>query len=175
MTLQLLDANGSATGRTTTTDANGFYRFDNLRPGVYGVAEIQPAGWRDGNDTPGNRGGSGAARSGRSHHRRDLAAGDERHELQLRRTPAPRQPARLRLFRSRIKIACSTRATRRSAGVMIELLDANRADRATWPPPMRNGNYQFNDLEPGEYGVRERQPLGLLPRRRIGWFRRRHC
>src|SRR5262249_44743650 len=45
------------TGRRATTDANGFYKFNNLEAGTYAVAEVQPAGWLDGKDTPGNLGG----------------------------------------------------------------------------------------------------------------------
>ena len=37
----------------TTTDANGFYRFDGLPAGNFAIYEIQPAGFADGIDTPG--------------------------------------------------------------------------------------------------------------------------
>ena len=44
-----LDANRSGTldpgERSTTTDANGQYIFDNLAPGTYAVAQLVPAGW----------------------------------------------------------------------------------------------------------------------------------
>ena len=58
VTLTLLDAEGNATGTTTVTDADGYYRFENLPPGTYGVAEAQPSGYYDGLDTPGNAGGA---------------------------------------------------------------------------------------------------------------------
>ena len=35
----LLDANRNSTGKTATTDETGFYHFDNLAPGIYGLAE----------------------------------------------------------------------------------------------------------------------------------------
>ena len=41
VTLALLDADGNATGETTVTDANGYYEFTNLAPGIYGVVETQ--------------------------------------------------------------------------------------------------------------------------------------
>ncbi|PZW48015.1 putative repeat protein (TIGR01451 family)/fimbrial isopeptide formation D2 family protein [Humitalea rosea] len=44
ITVQLLDAAGLFTGRTTVTDANGHYGFGGLRPGTYGVAFMTPAG-----------------------------------------------------------------------------------------------------------------------------------
>ena len=56
--LTLLDANGNPTGQTATTDDSGFYRFDNLMPGTYGVAETQPAGYFDGLDAAGTAGGT---------------------------------------------------------------------------------------------------------------------
>ncbi|TVS18522.1 MAG: hypothetical protein EA424_10735 [Planctomycetaceae bacterium] len=38
---------------TTVTDAQGFYAFEGLMPGVYAVRQIQPEGYFDGIDTPG--------------------------------------------------------------------------------------------------------------------------
>jgi hypothetical protein len=43
---------------STTTNANGFYLFNNLRPGTYSIAETSPAGWVDGKDTIGTPGGT---------------------------------------------------------------------------------------------------------------------
>ena len=55
--LKLLDGNGNDTGLRATTDAAGFYKFNNLAAGKYSVMEVHPAGWLDGIDTPGNLGG----------------------------------------------------------------------------------------------------------------------
>ena len=55
----LLDANGNATGKTAVTDNSGYYRFDNLAPGIYGVNETQPAGYLDGLDAAGTDGRNG--------------------------------------------------------------------------------------------------------------------
>jgi hypothetical protein len=49
---------GSGITRTTTTDANGFYRFADLPVGTYTVTETQPADFDDGKDTPGTKGGT---------------------------------------------------------------------------------------------------------------------
>ena len=40
-----IQVNGEVVNRTTTTDANGDYAFDNLLPGIYDVWEELPAGW----------------------------------------------------------------------------------------------------------------------------------
>jgi hypothetical protein len=55
----VLDGNDDTghVSRVTTTDANGFYKFDNLRAGGYTIFEVQPAGWQDGKDTIGTPGG----------------------------------------------------------------------------------------------------------------------
>ena len=57
--ITLLDASGKPTGQTAVTDDSGYYHFDNLMPGTYGVAETQPDGYLEGLDTAGNarRGG----------------------------------------------------------------------------------------------------------------------
>jgi large repetitive protein len=53
------DAAGRPVSRTTTTDAQGDWRFDNLAPGNYTVREPnQPAGTLNGSTVPGSRGGS---------------------------------------------------------------------------------------------------------------------
>ncbi|MDO5579991.1 MAG: SdrD B-like domain-containing protein [Planctomycetia bacterium] len=47
------------TGRTQTTDSNGYYRFGNLTPdNTYRVTEVQPVKYNDGKDTVGTLGGS---------------------------------------------------------------------------------------------------------------------
>jgi protocatechuate 3,4-dioxygenase beta subunit len=48
---------GGATTLTATTDANGFYSFDDLQPGTYTVTETQPTGYLDGKDNAGSPGG----------------------------------------------------------------------------------------------------------------------
>lgn len=61
--IQLRDARGQpvldSAGKPviTYTDANGFYKFEGLRPGTYTVYEVQPAGYEDGPDTAGTLGG----------------------------------------------------------------------------------------------------------------------
>src|SRR5205085_3705377 len=54
--IHLLDASGKVI-QTTQTDANGFYEFQGLRPGMYGVREEQPTGYYDGEEHPGSAGG----------------------------------------------------------------------------------------------------------------------
>jgi protocatechuate 3,4-dioxygenase beta subunit/Ca2+-binding RTX toxin-like protein len=46
VTVELLDAKGKPTGKTTTTDANGNYSFTNLTPGAYEVKFDLPGGMK---------------------------------------------------------------------------------------------------------------------------------
>ena len=56
VTIYLLDGSGNRTV-STTTDAEGKYAFTDLKPGVYGVEEIQPAGYLEGWNQVGSAGG----------------------------------------------------------------------------------------------------------------------
>ncbi|MBN2472964.1 MAG: carboxypeptidase regulatory-like domain-containing protein, partial [Pirellulales bacterium] len=49
---------GNPVLRQTVTNADGHYRFDDLRPGTYTAIEVQPEMYLDGRDTLGNLGGS---------------------------------------------------------------------------------------------------------------------
>ena len=59
LTLTGTDTAGNAISRTTVTDADGNYTFDNLPAGTYQVAETQPGGFRDGQESIGS-GATGA-------------------------------------------------------------------------------------------------------------------
>lgn len=61
ITLTGTDDRGQMVSRTVTTDANGNYLFDNLRPGTYTVRETQPANFQDGSDIVGSLGGMNSA------------------------------------------------------------------------------------------------------------------
>ncbi|MDR1494398.1 MAG: carboxypeptidase regulatory-like domain-containing protein [Planctomycetaceae bacterium] len=54
--VNLYDANGNKIA-TTKTDENGYYIFNNLKPGIYKVTEEQPAEYYDGPDFLGTEGG----------------------------------------------------------------------------------------------------------------------
>jgi uncharacterized repeat protein (TIGR01451 family) len=51
------DAAGAPVDRTTTTDADGEFRFDDLLAGTYTLTETQPTAYADGPDSAGSAGG----------------------------------------------------------------------------------------------------------------------
>jgi hypothetical protein len=58
VTLDGTDDLGQPVHLTRTTDADGIYVFDNLRPGTYSITETQPDGYTQGVNTVGTAGGS---------------------------------------------------------------------------------------------------------------------
>ena len=158
VTLVLLDANGLATGKTTVTDATGYYEFTNLRPGTYGVGEVQPAGYYDGLDAAGTVGGT-AHNPGDPIDQVTLAPGAAGVELQLRRTAAgEHQRPRLRRYEQERHARRRRTADRRRDRLSARRdrhVDRHDADRRQRP-------VRFTNLKPGVYGVEEVQPAGYL-------------
>jgi hypothetical protein len=57
ITLTGIDDQGNEVFATVMTDEDGFYSFDNLRPGTYQIRQTQPDTFLDGTDTIGTQGG----------------------------------------------------------------------------------------------------------------------
>lgn len=159
VTLQLLDAAGNPTGATTTTDAAGFYRFGDLPQGIYGVAEVQPAGFYDGIDAAGSAGGSA------------LNPGDRITGATL--TPnldavnydfGELRPGSIsgHVYVDDNNNAVFDAGEQPLAGVMLELLDATGTGTGITTVTDATGFYQFANLAPGVYGVAEAQPIGYF-------------
>ncbi len=158
VTVMLLDAVGGPTGAWAVTNAHGFYRFTDLRPGVYGVAEVQPDGYHDGLDAPGTAGGT-AENPG------DLITGaellpnvhaEEYNFGELR-------PASLTgmVYADRNDNGLYDPGDQPLAGVTVYLLDgADQRIAATTTGA--DGRYQFGNLLPGTYGLEEIQPAGYF-------------
>lgn len=147
----LLDAKGNATSTTATTDANGFYRFEGLLPGVYGVAETQPAGYFDGRDSAGTAGGA-AQNPGDTITRAVLGAGAAGQEYNF----GELAPASIS---GRVYLDDTGKTP--LPGVTLQLLDENCNPVASTTTDAQ-GNYTFSNLKPGKYGIREIQPDGYF-------------
>jgi serine-aspartate repeat-containing protein C/D/E len=156
--LILTDANGQPTGMTTTTDADGFYCFKDLPPGTYGIGEIQPAGYLDGIDVAGTAGGI-AQNPG---------------DLILGAVLTPGLDAEDYDFGELLPASISGQVHARHgndcdvadgatplSGVVMQLLDGQGTIVATTITDSQ-GDYQFHNLLPGTYSVREVQPQGYF-------------
>ncbi|MCX7427684.1 MAG: carboxypeptidase regulatory-like domain-containing protein, partial [Planctomycetia bacterium] len=158
VTLTLLDAGGNATGTTTVTYADGFYRFENLPPGTYGVAEAQPSGYYDGLDAPGNAGGV-------AHNPGDSITGAvlDGGIVAVHYDFGELRPANLRgnVFVDLDGDLTTDAGEKRIGGVTLYLLDAS-GKRIASTQTNANGEYQFTNLAPGTYGVEEIQPVEYL-------------
>lgn len=156
VTITLLDANGNSTGRTTTTDANGFYRFDGLAPGVYGVAEAQPSNYIDGQDCPGNAGGTaGNDRITGA----NLSPGVHGTEYNFGELIPSSISGRIHADKNG---DCTFQEGEQwLAGVEVQLRDSAGNVIATTVTGS-DGVYIFNGLAPGVYSVFEVQPAGYF-------------
>jgi protocatechuate 3,4-dioxygenase beta subunit len=154
--IELLDEAGNVL-RTTFTDMHGEYLFDNLPSGTYSIRETQPAWYLDGGDSVGSMGGELAGN--------DLIkgivliSGNNGENYNFCEVP----PASLSgMVHVDLDGDCVFDPEEQPlAGVTIELLDsAGRVVRTT--VTNMHGEYRFDNLTPGEYGVREIQPAGYL-------------
>jgi protocatechuate 3,4-dioxygenase beta subunit len=155
VTIELRDATGDVIA-TTTTDADGAYRFDGLRAGTYTVFEVQPNGFLQGGQMLGSAGGTVVGI--------DL----------MRVTLEPGQDAVDYLFCEYEPASISgsvwadpNEDRRREAGeqpiagVPLFLIDETGAVVRTTVTDA-NGNYTFDQLPPGVYSVAEQQPDGYF-------------
>ena len=156
--LTLLDSKGNSTGLTTTTDAKGYYEFLNLEPGVYGVSEVQPTAYYDGLDVAGDAGGV-------AHNPGDLITGAtlEAGLIAKNYNFGELEPARLQgtVFVDLDGDLMPDSGETRLGGVTVYLLDSS-GERIGSTKTDTNGEYRFDNLEPGTYGVEEVQPANYL-------------
>ena len=157
--IALLDASGNTTGKTATTDSNGYYEFDNLMPGKYGVSETQPAGYLDGLDAAGTVGGT-------AHNPGDLIDGISLNAGQsgLNYDFGELLPATVSGY---VYVDANNNGVFDAgetpiAGVKVTLLDASGKPTGATATTDSSGFYKFGGLMPGTYGVAETQPAGYL-------------
>ncbi|MGA2797721.1 MAG: SdrD B-like domain-containing protein [Thermoguttaceae bacterium] len=155
VTVTLLDAQGNPTGSTTVTDVNGYYKFENLMPGTYALAETQPAGYLEGAANVGSEGGAvqnpdlinaitlGSGVSGKDYDFGEIL------------------PATIsgKVFVDADNNGQFDQGDPLLPGVTIYLLDQSNTHIAVTQTD-QNGEYFFTDLKPGTYGTEEVQPAG---------------
>ena len=176
--VELLDADGNLTGITTTTRTDppilGHHEFTDLAPGMWGVAEITPTGYLDGQDVAGTHGGNavnpgdmitgavlGFADFGRQYNFGEIVPSSIRGRVH-----------------ANVDGDCEFKPDEGDfplAGIRVDLLDAEGHLLDTQYTDA-SGDYHFDGLPSGEYQVFEHQPdehNGLALRRqracRNGW------
>jgi len=161
--VSLLDQNGD-TVAVDLTDESGRYAFERLAAGEYTIVETHPVGYSDGLDSPGTVNG---ILTGQANNPGDRignirlpygAVGENYNFGEYRQTAI-----RGRVQESTRDGDCFGESAQNSpiAGAVVQLLDAAGNVLAT-TQTNSNGEYAFEGLLPGEYGVREITPDSLL-------------
>jgi len=159
VTVTLLNASGQSTGETATTDSSGYYQFNNLTPGTYGVSETQPAGYLEGLCAAGTVGGT-AHNPGELIDSISLASGQSGLNYDF----GELLPANLSgyVYSDDNNNGHFDPGEAPIAGVTVTLLNASGQSTGQTATTDASGYYQFNNLMPGTYGVSATQPAGYL-------------
>ncbi len=155
VTLTGKDDTGRPVNRIVTTDANGTYRFDGLLAGTYAIAESQPTGLLDGQDTAGTLGGV-AGDDRINGVRMTLGAAGTGYDFGELAPASLAGFAYLDLHRDGVMSAGDVGI----AHVLVRLTGTDdrgaAVDRAI--ETQADGAYRFDGLRPGSYTLREQQP-----------------
>jgi len=145
----------------TLTDANGEYRFDELRPGTYRISQIQPQDYRDGDQHAGSAGGQSDGVN--SIAGIELTAGTaavDYHFCELIDVSVSGQ-----VYHDVDNDGVMNAGEEGIDGVTVELLDAGGnvvASTVSGTGTAQPGLFSFTELPPGVYSLREIQPEGWL-------------
>jgi serine-aspartate repeat-containing protein C/D/E len=156
VTVQLLDDQGNII-KTTLTDANGRYSFEELPPGLYAVRELQPAGYLQGGQVAGSKGGDASQTD--LIRQIDIDSGDNLVEYNFCEV----EPVSLEglVFVDFLPNCIFDPGDQPLSGVTIRLFNA-QGQQVAQTLTDANGRYKFDALPPGTYTVREDQPAGFF-------------
>ena len=172
ITLSGTDAFGNPVSRTTTTDADGNWRFDNLAPGNYTVTQPnQPAGTQNGRTLAGSAGGTGAnpPGGGSTISAIALSPGASSTDNNFGELPATAAlSGRVWLDANNDGVLDATESG--IAGVAIDLVGTDITGQTVTRSTLTDasGAWRFDGLPPGSYSVSEpTQPAGTLNGRTV--------
>ena len=164
VTVNLLNAAGTTTLGTTTTDVNGLYHFTNLVPGTYRVEFVKPTGY---SFSPATQGGDNTKDSdantttGITTTSYTLAAGDNNITVDA----GLFQPASLAALGDFVWNDANANGIQDAgepgiAGVTVHLMNAAGTSVLATTTTDANGLYSFPNLVPGTYKVEFVKPIG---------------
>jgi len=156
VTIYLLDAQGNRIGQTVT-DANGEYQFTNLVPGTYGVEEAQPSGYFDGGEEAGSVGGTVT-----NDKITQIVLGSGVNAVEYNFCEIPPASLAGKVYVDHNNNGQIDANEPGIAGVTVHLLDANMNPTGVSTVTDASGNYSFQNLMPGTYGVSEVHPLAYI-------------
>ena len=144
------------------TDSNGRYSFDNLMPGTYKVTEIQPASYVDGKDSLGTVSGVSVGDVTNDMFSSITLGGGERGvNYDFGEIRHGSISGRVHADGNGNCVFDDDEGDRPLEGVTLILLNSDNEEVARTQTD-ENGEYFFDDLEPGSYSIREFTPDGYI-------------
>ncbi|HMP77878.1 MAG TPA: SdrD B-like domain-containing protein [Pirellulaceae bacterium] len=160
--IRLFDAQGQLIAQTTT-NAEGRYCFTDLMAGTYQLRQVQPTNFVDGKDTLGTVGGVTVGEIGGNDYFRNIQmlGGQAAVEFNFGELRLARLSGFVYYDADGNQVLDTSRGDRPISGVTLQLLDGQGRMVATTTTD-QHGAYEFNNLLPGTYSVRQIQPEGYF-------------
>ncbi len=151
-TITLVMSDG--TTKTASTNADGYYEFTGLRPGIFVIRESQPADFADGKDTIGTQGGNTANDEFSNVTLTSGQHGENNNFGEIRGASIEGN-----VYVDNSNDGSFDPGEQPIPGVTVELSgfdDNGPVSRSTVTDP--TGHYKFDGLRPGTYALVEKQP-----------------
>lgn len=159
VTVRLLRADGTPTGLTTTTDANGIYSFTNLAPGDYRVEFVAPANRAFGKQDIGPDGTDSDVNSVGRTGIINLESGETDNTVDAAIVELGALTGRVWVDRDGDGLEEAGEAPR--SGITVNLLNADGTPTGRTTTTDANGEYLFTEVVAGNYRVEFIIPPGL--------------
>jgi cyclophilin family peptidyl-prolyl cis-trans isomerase/protocatechuate 3,4-dioxygenase beta subunit len=148
---------------TVTTDADGKYKFTNLKAGTYTITETQPTSPTNqtGKDVAGSLGGDAST----ANTIKNIALGANKQGTGYNFGEIPVLSLAGSVFDDANGNGKKDSGETGIAGVTVTLTGTNLSGTAITPVTVTtdsSGNYKFENLTPGKYNIKETQPTGYL-------------